>query len=265
MALTIGNEVDINVISNKKTYGNVSNRYINTSTEELMAEFSKYMDIKPIGFSKARVRKQEKQNKQRHVLMLEPNDAELLDGTRLRLVLYNSSDRSTSIRIYLGAYREACANGLVFGEDLMDPIHIKHTYRNWRDVVKQTAESYQSAKFNTEQTINRMMNKYMTYDQQGQYASSIAAIINKDITGRIIDPMELNIAHRTEDTGQDIWHTYQRIQYNVMNGGIQRAIKLKDEITISNTHKVTDQHKQLKYNLAVYAEAKKQLLNESNY
>jgi len=252
MALTIGNEIDTNVINNKEVYGNVSEKYINTSTEEIITEIGKYMRVKPIGFSKARVRKVEKQDKQRHVVILEPEDSEMADGTNLRLVIYNSLDRSTSIRIYLGAYREVCENGMVFGEDIMKPIRIKHTFQGWKDTIAKVANEYQSAKYRTEQTIDQMMNTYLSYGDQGHLAESIADIINKDITGHIIDPMQLNIAHRLEDQGKDAWHTYQRIQYNVMNGGIERAIKVDNGQTISKTHKITDQRKQLKYNLDIY-------------
>jgi len=208
MGLALGHDVNENIITNKEVYGNVSNKFINTSTEDIIDEFNKYMDIKPVGFSASHVRKPEKENKQKHMIMLEPADAQMPEGT-LRLVIFNS--------------------------------------------------------LNTEQEINHMLNKYMTYDQQGRYAQSITDIINKDITGRIIDPMEFNIAHRVEDVGNDLWHTYQRIQYNVMNGGIQRSIRVEKDITLSNTHKVKDQAKQLKYNLALYDEAKKHLQSNLSY
>jgi len=264
MGLALGHDVNENIITNKEVYGNVSNKFINTSTEDIIDEFNKYMDIKPVGFSASHVRKPEKENKQKHMIMLEPADAQMPEGT-LRLVIFNSLDRSTAIRIYLGYYRNACSNNCVFGPDLMEPIHIKHTYKDWKKAIKRTADSYQSVKFNTEQEINHMLNKYMTYDQQGRYAQSITDIVNKDITGRIIDPMEFNIAHRVEDVGNDLWHTYQRIQYNVMNGGIQRSIRVEKDITLSNTHKVKDQAKQLKYNLALYDEAKKHLQSNLSY
>ena len=264
MGFALGHNVNEDIITNKEVYGNVSDKYINTSTEDIITEFSKYMPVKPVGFSASRVRKQEKQNKQKHMIMLEPEDAQMPEGT-LRLVIFNSLDRSTAIRIYLGYYRDACSNNCVFGNDLMEPIHIKHTFKDWKETVKRTANSYQSAKYNTEQTINCMMNKYMAYDQQGRYVENIATMINKDITGRLVDPMELNIAHRIEDSGKDLWHTYQRIQYNTMNGGVQRSIRVDDEITLSNTHKITDQYRQLKYNLALYAEAKKHLASGLSY
>ena len=259
MNFALNNKIEQEVINNKSVYGNVSNKYINTSTEEIITEFKRYMNITPIGFSKSKVRKIEKENKQKHVVMLEPDDSKMVDGTNLRLIIYNSLDKSTSIRIYLGAYRDVCENGLVFGDDIMQPIRIKHTYQGWKDVIAKVANEYQSAKYRTEQTIKQMMNKYLSYGQQGMLAEQIANIINKDITGHIIDPLQLNIAHHPEDMGKNIWYTYQRIQYNVMNGGIERVISRDKEQLISKTHKVTDPYKQLKYNLEIY-NACKQLL-----
>jgi len=109
MSFAIGQEVNEDIITNKEVYGDVSAKYINTSTEDVITELSQYMDIKPVGFSASRVRKLEKENKQKHMIMLEPEDAQMPEGT-LRLVLFNSLDRSTSIRIYLGYYRDACSN-----------------------------------------------------------------------------------------------------------------------------------------------------------
>jgi len=134
----------------------------------------------------------------------------------------------------------------------MSPIRIKHTFQGWKETIAKVATEYQSAKYRANQTIEQMMNTELSYGDQGRLTETIADIINKDITGRIIDPMQLNIAHRIEDVGRDSWHTYQRIQYNVMQGGIERAIKVDDEQTVSKTHKVTDQQKQLKYNLEIY-------------
>jgi len=179
------------------------------------------------------------------------------EGT-LRLVLFNSLDRSTSIRIYLGYYRDSCSNDCVFGDDLMEPIRIKHTFQGWKETIAKVANEYQSAKYRANQTIEQMMNTYLSYGDQGHYAEEVAEILNKDITGHIIDPMELNVAHRIEDTPKTIWHTFQRIQYNALQGKVQRSIKVDDEIVTSNTtHKVVDQHKQLKYNLFIYGIAKK--------
>lgn len=256
MSFALGNNVNEAIVTNKEVYGNVSDRYINTSTEDIISEINKYVQVKPVGFSASRVRKLEKQNKQKHMIMLEPEDANLPEG-KLRIVLFNSLDRSTGIRLYLGYYRDACSNDCVFGEDIMKPIKIKHTYKNWKATIEQLADEYLQAKRRTEQTIDQMMNTYLSYGQQGMLAEYVADIVNTDITGSIIDPLQLNIAHRPEDTGKDAWHTYQRIQYNVMNGGIERAIVVDNEQVISKTHKVTDQQKQLKYNIEIYNACKK--------
>ena len=258
MGFALKQEINENIITNKKVYGNVSNKYINTSTEDIITELSKYMSVKPVGFSASRVRKLEKENKQKHVIMLEPEDAQMPDGT-LRLVLFNSLDRSTSIRIYLGYYRDACSNNCVFGDDIMKPIRIKHTFQGWKDTIARVAAEYQSAKYRSQQTVEQMMSTYLSYGQQGMLVEQVADIINRDITGHIIDPLQLNVAHRIEDVGKDAWHTYQRIQYNVMNGGIERYIKIDNEQTISKTHKITDQQKQLKYNLEIYNACKQSI------
>ena len=256
MSYGLGHDIDMNIITNDKAYGNVSDRYIATSTQDIIDEFSKYRGMNPVGFSSANVREKEKYGSQKHMVMLEAEDSQMIDGN-LRIVLFNSHDRSTTIRMYLGYYRDACANDCVFGEDIMEPIIMKHTKKDWKYSVFQLMEQYDEVKQKTEDMIDRMMSKQLSYGDMGRYNERVADMINKDISGYIVDPSELGIGTREEDLGKNAWSMYQRVQGNVLNGGIRRVIKTELDNgsfhdVLSKTHKVTEESKKIKYNQEIH-------------
>lgn len=247
----LGNEIDNELIASTTPFGNVSNRYIATSSQDIINEINQYRNVNPVGFSKVNVRKTEREGSQKHMVMLDVDGGEMIDGN-LRIVLFNSIDRSTSIRLYLGYYRDACANDCVFGDDVMEPIILRHTKEDWKHSVATLMQGYDQLQEQTATMINRMMNQYVSYGDIGRYTERVADMLNKDITGTIVDPMELQTAIRPEDTGKDAWHTYQRVQSNVMNGGIQRLIETDvlehKHKSFSNTHKITNDEKKIQYN-----------------
>ncbi len=245
-------EIDNNLVNQTGAFGDVSDRYIATSTSDIITELNRYSDFKPVGFDKTTVRKQEKEGYQKHMIMLEDSNAEMVDGN-LRLVLFNSNDRSTSIRLYMGYYRDACSNDCVFGDDVMEPIFIRHTKQDWKHSIYTLMQQYEDIQKETEDMIQRMMNQYISYGDIGRLAERVSTeLLNPDITGTVLDPLQLNTAHRTEDTGKNLWNTYNRFQFNLLQGGIDRVISKTEDgdlfETISKTHVVNNDQKKIEFN-----------------
>ena len=251
MSFSIGKTEDKALITQTEAYGDVSDRYIATATQDIVEEFQEYSDFKSVGFSKAFVRKPEKEGYQKHMIMLEDSTSEMVDGN-LRIVLFNSNDRSTSMRLYMGYYRDACANDCVFGNDVMEPIFIRHTKQDWKYSIYKMMQEYEEVKVSTEKMISRMMNQYMSYGDIGRITERVSTELMSDISGTILDPLQLNQAHRMEDVGKDAWHTYQRIQGNLLQGGVDRVIRKEDNGSffdvISKTHVVTDDKRKIELN-----------------
>jgi len=250
MSFGLGNEVNEELVNQRGVYGNVSDKYIITPTQDIITELNKYHGFKTVGYNQANVRKKEKANYQKHMVMLEAEDSKMFDGT-LRIVLFNSNDRSTSIRMYLGYYRDACANDVVFGDDLMEPVMIKHTRQDWRSSVKEMADNYLSAKQQTEDMIDRMRTKKLSYGDIYKLTEKVSNDIWKG-SGSILDHTQFANAQREDDLGKDLWHTYQRIQCNLLQGGVDRILTHVDDGQVikklSNTHKVSDVSEQIRIN-----------------
>ena len=247
------------IITQNQPYGDVSNRYkpiVTNDVLDIIREVRPDMEI--VGFNNANVRIKDKDTKQRHVLMLEFNDAEMIDGTKMNLVLFNSLDRSMSMRLIAGSIRMACSNNIVWADSIMEELRIKHTRQDWQHSVQSLMENFEETQRKTQETINAMMDRYMSYGDSGRFAERVAEeIINPSISGTLLDPKEMLIAQRKEDIGKNLWKNFNIIQEYLSTGNLHRIIEKTDDSdpkhprlieTISKTHKITDETKRIKLN-----------------
>ena len=250
-----GRLVRQDIISQTNAFGDVSERYIPIATNdvlELMKERTGSVNI--TGFNNANVRIKGKDGFQKHAVMVEFENAEMIDGTKMNMILFNSNDRSTSLKIFMGSLRAACSNQCVWGDQIAEPVSIRHTNKDWKESIYTLMDAYEETQIKTKEMIEEMMNKYVSYGDIGRIVEHVTTeIVDPNITGHLLDPLQLNTAHRKADLGKDLWHTYQRIQYNLLQGGVDRMIDKTDEDgilfeTLSKTHKVTDTAKQINFN-----------------
>lgn len=248
------NEVRKDIITQIDGF-NVSDRYVPIATQDVIDEIAKQAgEIKITGFNNANVRKPGKDGFQKHAVICELPNSEMIDGTKMNIIIFNSNDRSTSLKIFMGTLRMACSNQMVWGEELTEPVTIRHTQKDWKKSVQYMIDEYEIVKLETEMMIETMLATEVSLgDTVNIIQRVVDEILHPDIVGTIFDPMQLNKADRPEDIGTDAWHLFNRLQYNLINGGIQRVIEKEDDDGIlfnhiSNTHKVTDVSKQIDFN-----------------
>jgi hypothetical protein len=250
-----GRLVRQDIVSQTQAYGDVSKRYIPIATNNVLEVMRERAgSLKITGFNNANVRKKEKDGFQRHAMMVEFENAEMIDGTKMNMILFNSNDRSTSLKIFMGSLRAACSNQCVWGDQIAEPVSIRHTNKDWKESIYTLMDAYEETQKQTQSMIENMINRYVSYGDIGRLTERVAEeLVNPNITGHVLDPMQFNNAHRKDDIGKDLWHTYQRIQYNLIQGGINRIVDKTDDQgmlfeTMSKTHKITDISKSIELN-----------------
>ena len=242
--------LDFNLLNQNEGY-NVSDRYQAIPTQSIVDIIEQSSGpTKIVAFNKVNVRKADKIGFQRHVVMLELENAKMLDNTSMNIVIYNSNDRSSAVKMFAGSIRMACSNELVWGDQIMPETKIQHSLVKWEDRIHDMVKTFHQAQEKTQDTIQQAMAKYMSYSDQIRYANEVAEHL--EMEGHLMDPGELNIAHRQEDIPKTAWHTFNRIQYNVINGGMQRLMDIEVEgiktTKLNKTHKITDSNKSIKLN-----------------
>lgn len=145
------------------------------------------------------------------------------------LIWINSHNRTSCAALILGIHRFFCENGLYVGINFSG-FKFKHLIGNaynMQDHIQETLESWPRI----ENTINRWQETPMSLETQENYATiALGLKYPKDPP---FDPTSLLRTRRQEDMPETLWHTYNKVQENLLKGwqkwnrprGISRRIK----------------------------------------
>lgn len=144
-----------------------------------------------------------------------------LDSTVPQVVLLNSHDRSSMFKLYAGMFRMVCSNGLIVStKDVIEPIVVRHTNRVVEDVMANVHRIAADASKVTA-LIDGMLHTKLTERQQHAFARSAIELRDGNKVARgAVNPLDLLAARRAEDAKATVWHVYNRVQENMMKGGI---------------------------------------------
>lgn len=135
-----------------------------------------------------------------------------------QVVGINAHDRSSYYRLLGGIMRLVCLNGLlVSAGEFVEPLIVRHTKNAVDEIVARSLHVIdQSSKvFDHVKVMQRV---HLTQRQQVQFAQKAIAI--RPAHEGAYDPKLLLNARREEDKGDNVWLVYNRVQENMMRGGI---------------------------------------------
>lgn len=141
----------------------------------------------------------------------------VLDGIFPEVVLINSHDGQSRYQLYSGIFRTICRNGLVLplGDSsvAMARVHLGDIESIMTESRKALTKSVESIKF-----VNCMRSRKFNEAQSLKFAKEAMAIAyDKDST---IDPKLLLNARREEDAEPTLWNVFNRVQENIIRGGL---------------------------------------------
>jgi len=142
-----------------------------------------------------------------------------LGGIVPELALVNAHD-GTSVYHLMGAmFRFICLNGMVVADSLIGSLKVQHSgnvtskvIEGSFEVLKNTGKAIEAAKAWAEIEL--------TDDESLAFATAAHTVRfgEEDTT---INPIRLLAARRPDDVGHDLWRTFNRVQENVIRGGLQ--------------------------------------------
>ena len=132
------------------------------------------------------------------------------------LILTNSHDGSSSYELMSGIFRFICSNGLIAG-DIFSTVKIRHMGDIVADVIDGTYKVMENTsaiadRIDTYKSIN------LSHDEQIIFAGAARKLMWGDSSP--VDVSLINQERRYEDTGADLWRTFNRVQENLMQGGL---------------------------------------------
>jgi hypothetical protein len=133
------------------------------------------------------------------------------------IVLTNSHDGTSSFNFDVGLFRLVCTNGLVVADQKFDSMRILHKGFEKADVIKVIEESTKRIPLIVG-TVDKMINKEMSMAQQVGFAKD--AVEMRWGSDKIVDINQILSVRRPEDSGNDLWSVFNRVQENMLQGGI---------------------------------------------
>jgi len=205
-------------IQQTEAHDRTSDKYAFVSTANVLEIFADHNWL-PSVISEAASRKY--RGYQKHLIRLRHSQFEFKGaGETPEIVLVNAHMGSSSFLLWLGLFRAACANGLILGE-MWESFRIRH--------IGFTAEKVSQAILSLTQSAPKALDAAerfkaieLTSSEQVAYAESAIELVN-DGEKFAMNPHDILGARRYEDRKSDLWTTFNRVQENVIKGGINRV------------------------------------------
>lgn len=138
------------------------------------------------------------------------------------IVLSNSHDGTSSYEISSGLFRLACLNGLVIPTGGKMGLRVRHS----GDIAEQVIEASYRVIHEAPAIVDKAREWQGIQLQPAQIAAynHAAALLRWDSLEEspLSSATALDVAHRYQDAGNDLWKTFNRTQENLIRGGILR-------------------------------------------
>ena len=207
----------------------LTDRYASLMTADLLPVLRDY-GYHHVQAAQKRARKGKPEHTSHLLAFSRGSDIGTVNDVRSEVLLYNSHDGTTGVKLMAGAYRFVCSNGIVRGEGTS--VSIRHTHKamqDFEDMLRRIVEGVPA----TMDTIEAMRQRQMSRDEAHAFARQAVelrwdilqgAYVADDTTkGTYADTTTIRqaLAHqRAEDNCSDAWTVFNRVQENVLRGNV---------------------------------------------
>jgi hypothetical protein len=137
-----------------------------------------------------------------------------INGSVPEILVINANDGSSSLRMEAGMFRFICSNGLIVKSQEIESARIRHvdvTAERVLEEANRVIKSAQEAARRVDIFKDRILNK----NELTQFSVLASALWG----GRVM-PHTLLESRRPEDNGDDLWRVFNRVQENLIKGGV---------------------------------------------
>lgn len=138
------------------------------------------------------------------------------------ILLLNSHDGSSSYQMMGGTFRFICANGMVVPDGICQTVKVQHSGQV-RDRVIEGAFEVLDGLTRVVESRESMHALTLNEGEQLAFASAAALLRFEPAEGEAapVTPEQINRARRLDDRAPDLWTTFNRVQENVIRGGLR--------------------------------------------
>lgn len=174
----------------------------------------------PFAACQTRCREEGKLEFTKHMVRLRHES--FLNGTAEanEIVLINSHDGTSSYKLIAGIFRQVCANGLIVG-NTFDEVTVNHS-GNVKDKVIEGAFTVVNQFAQIDESREEMKAIELNRDEQLAYAKAALQVKwNDEEKPAPVAPEQLLMTRRSYDTANNLWVTFNRVQENLIRGGLE--------------------------------------------
>lgn len=197
----------------------VSGRYTFVPTARIV-EGLRELDWVPVEVEEQRIRTELRRGYQKHLIRFrQTSQMQTLDEWNVELVLLNSHDGGCAYQLHAGIYRRICSNGLVVADGSFETIRFRHAGLD-PDVVVQSSLRLMEFLPQLAQRVEQMRERMLEPVESLDLAEHALLLRYATVNESPIHPGTLLTARRVEDQGVDLWTTTNRVQENLIRGGV---------------------------------------------
>lgn len=195
-----------------------SERYTYVPTIQILEALRKE-GFHPFYAAQSRVRDASNQEHTKHMLRFR-HAANIEAGEANEIILINSHNGTSSYQMLSGVFRFVCKNGVVCGESFND-IRVPHK----GDILSQVIEGAYTVLDDfkrVDEQVTSMKSLVLGEAQQRAFARA-ALTLKYDESKQTVPVTENDVlaVRRTADNSPDLWTTFNRVQENMVRGGMR--------------------------------------------
>jgi hypothetical protein len=184
-----------------------------------------------------------------------PEEPVTLGDAWPELVLLNSHDGTSAYELRAGLYRPVCTNGLVVA--LGDFVALRVAHRG--NVIEQVVEAARAVagRFSAIRLeVGRMVATVLEEGARLAFAEEALTLRYGPEERGSLMPRQLLAIRRVGDAGEDLWHTFNVIQGNLVQGGLLRRTSTG---RLTRTRRLRAIREDLRINAGLWAIARRYL------
>lgn len=202
--------------------------------------------FQPFEVRQTRVRDQSKREHTKHLVRLRHADLIESAGEVPEIILVNSHDGTSSYQLLAGFFRMVCSNGLIAG-DVCNDVRIRHSGNVINDVIEGSYSVISNIK-EVAGRIDTYKSTTLALSEQQAFAAA-AQELRWGENAPIRESTQLLLPRRWEDNKADLWTTFNRVQENLIKGGLHGRSKSGRRTT---TREVGGVNENVKLNRALW-------------
>lgn len=154
----------------------------------------------------------------RHVSSLLENKLQV-NGTYPEIIIRNSHDGGSTLRLMAGMFRLVCANGMVLSVGQSVGAIVRHSGENVLEAVMQGGIWVVKEAQHAQESSKIMSRVILTKQEQAKFVREVSNIVTGD--AKRFAPAELLAVRREEDAKDSLWNVFNRAQENLVRGGMR--------------------------------------------